>query len=95
MQGIIGPGSVFSRIKPEFNNAKPGGEWNSLRIILVNRHISVELNGETIIDYQPLEGCTGGGINADDTRPGPILLQGDHTAVKYRNIFIREVSGNQ
>jgi hypothetical protein len=51
----------------------------------------VILNGETVIDNQLLEGCTGGGIQANDTLPGPLFLQGDHTAVKYRNIRLRPV----
>lgn len=91
MQGIQGPAAVFGRIKPEMNNAKPAGEWNHLRVILLKRHITVELNGKTVIDNQPLEGCTGGGINSDDTKPGPIFMQGDHTSVQYRNITIREI----
>ncbi len=91
MQGIQGPGAIFGRIEPVTNNGNPGGEWNKARILLVDRHVSVELNGQVVIDNQPLEGCTGGGINADDTKPGPIFLQGDHTSVKYRNIVLREV----
>jgi hypothetical protein len=91
MQGIQGPGAVFGRIKPTSNNANEGGEWNTYRLLLVDRHITVELNGKTVIDNQPLEGCTGGGINADDTVPGPIFLQGDHTSVMYRNMVLREV----
>lgn len=47
--------------------------------------------GETVIDNQPLIGCTGGGISADDTKPGPIFLQGDHTSISYRNIVLRPV----
>lgn len=91
MQGIQGPGAVFGRIKPRSNAANPGGEWNHYRILLIDRHITVELNGERVIDNQPLAGCTGGGINADDTAPGPIFLQGDHTSVRYRNIVLRPV----
>ena len=49
------------------------------------------LNGAKVIDNQLIEGCTGGGLQADDMSPGPILLQGDHTAVKYRNIRLRPV----
>mgnify|MGYP006291551125 CR=1 FL=1 len=94
MQGIQGPGAIFGRIKPTHNNANPGGEWNRYKITLIDRHVTVELNGETVIDNQPLEGCTGGGINADDTKPGPVFLQGDHTSVKYKNIFIREVQSD-
>jgi hypothetical protein len=94
MQGIQGPGAVFNRIMPTENSGTLGGEWNSLRILLVDRQISVELNGKRVIDNKPLEGCTGGGINADDTAPGPILLQGDHTSVRYRNILLYPVIEN-
>lgn len=91
MQGISGPGAIFGRIEPSENAAKPGGEWNRYVLTLVDRHVTVELNGRVVIDNQPLEGCTGGGISADDTKPGPIFLQGDHTAVRYREIVIEEV----
>ncbi|MEM7391595.1 MAG: DUF1080 domain-containing protein [Verrucomicrobiota bacterium] len=91
MQGIQGPGAIFGRIAPSENAAKPGGQWNRYRLVLVDRHITVELNGNVVIDNQPLEGCTGGGMNADDTIPGPIFLQGDHTSVRYRNIRLRPV----
>jgi hypothetical protein len=64
-------------------------------LTLVDRHITVVLNNETVIDNQLLEGCTGGGILADDSAPGPILLQGDHTSVKYRHIFLRPVEDQQ
>jgi 3-keto-disaccharide hydrolase len=90
MQGINGPGAVFGRIEPSANAGNPGGEWNRYELTLVDRHITVVLNGRTVIDNQPLVGCTGGGISADDTRPGPILIQGDHTSVKYRNIVIQQ-----
>jgi hypothetical protein len=91
MQGIQGPGAIFGRIKPSKNAAMPGGEWNTYVLTLVDRHITVVLNGETVIDNRLLEGCTGGGIQANDTSPGPIFLQGDHTAVRYRNIVLRPI----
>jgi len=91
MQGIQGPGAIFGRIAPSHNAGKPGGQWNTYELTLVDRHITVTLNGETVIDNEPIEGCTGGGIQANDTLAGPILLQGDHTSVRYRNIVIRPV----
>jgi hypothetical protein len=36
-------------------------------------------------------GCTGGALTSDETKPGPIFLQGDHTDVDYRNIVLRPV----
>ncbi|MGC8742643.1 MAG: family 16 glycoside hydrolase [Verrucomicrobiia bacterium] len=86
-----GMGGLYSRITPKVNAAKPAGEWNSYDITLVNRHVTVILNGEKVIDNEPLLGCTGGALWSDEFRPGPIYLQGDHTSVDYRNIVIRPV----
>jgi predicted TIM-barrel fold metal-dependent hydrolase len=91
MQGIQGPGAIFGRIRPSRNVGMPGGQWNTYVLTLVDRHITVVLNGVKVIDNELLEGCTGGGIQANDTQPGPIFLQGDHTAVRYRNISLRPV----
>ncbi|TWT68467.1 family 16 glycoside hydrolase [Crateriforma conspicua] len=91
MQGISGPGAIFGRIAPSTNAGKPGGQWNQYVLTLVDRHITVQLNGITVIDNEPLAGCTGGGIESDDTAPGPILLQGDHTSVKYRKLRLYPV----
>jgi hypothetical protein len=84
-------GAVYSRIAPTANAEKPAGEWQTMEMTLVDRHITVVLNGTTIIDNQPLLGCTGGALWSDELRPGPIYLQGDHTAVQYRNIVLRPV----
>lgn len=91
MQGISGPGAIFGQIAPTHNAGKPGGEWNRYDLTLVDRHITVVLNGKKVIDNQPVIGCTGGGLSADDTKPGPIFLQGDHTSVQYRNIVLYPV----
>lgn len=91
MQGIQGVGAIFGRIKPTENAGKLGGEWNTYDITLVDRHITVILNGKKVIDNQPVAGCTNGALHADETIPGPLYLQGDHTAVSYRNIVIRPV----
>lgn len=88
MQGIQGPGAIFGRLAPSHNAARPGGEWNRYVLTLVDQHITVELNGETVIDNALVEGCTGGGLSADDTAPGPIFLQGDHTSVQYRDLVL-------
>jgi len=86
MQGTHGVGAVFNRILPAGLHGRPGGEWQTYEITLVDRHITVVLNGVTVIDNQPLEGCTNGALTADESLPGPLYLQGDHTSVRYRNI---------
>ena len=84
-------GGVYSRITPTESAEKPAGEWQTYDITLVNRHVTVILNGKKIIDNKPLLGCTGGALWSDEFRPGPIYLQGDHSSVDYRNIVIRPV----
>ena len=69
------------------NNSTVGGQWQSYGITIIDRHATVVLNGKTVIDNQPLLGNTNGAFQADVMNPGPLYLQGDHTAVKYRNIF--------
>jgi len=84
-------GAIYSRIAPSENPSKPAGEWQHFEITLVDRHVTVVLNGKTIIANQPLPGCTGGALWSDVQRPGPIYLQGDHTSVQYRNLVLRPV----
>jgi hypothetical protein len=91
MQGISGPGAIFSRIAPSVNAGRPGGEWQTYDLTLVDRHVTVVLNGVKVIDNQPVIGPTGGAIHTDPAAPGPIYLQGDHTSVKFRNIFLSPV----
>ncbi len=84
-------GGIYSRVTPSVSAEKPTGEWQTYDITLVDRHVTVVLNGKTIHDNVPLLGCTGGALWSDELRPGPLYLQGDHTDVDYRNIVIRPV----
>lgn len=84
-------GALYSRITPSVNAEKPIGEWQTLDITLVDRHLTVILNGKTIIDNQPVLGCTGGAMTSDEFKPGPLYLQGDHTNVDYRNMVLTPV----
>lgn len=84
-------GAVYSRITPTVAAEKPGGQWQSLDITLCERHVTVKLNGKTIIDNQPVYGPTGGAIIADVFKSGPIYLQGDHGKVSYRNMVLTPI----
>ncbi len=84
-------GAVYSRITPTMNAEKPNGEWQTMDITLLDRHVTVILNGKRIIDNQPVRGCTGGALWSDATRPGPIYFQGDHTGIEYRSVVLRPV----
>lgn len=84
-------GAIYSRITPSKSAEKPAGEWQSLDITLCDRHVTVILNGETIIDNHPVLGCTGGALTANEFEPGPIYLQGDHDYVAYKNIVLKPI----
>lgn len=84
-------GGVYSRITPRMAAEKPVGEWQTMDLTLVDRHVTVILNGQKIIDNEPVLGCTGGALWSDEFKPGPIYLQGDHTGINYRNIVLTPV----
>jgi hypothetical protein len=50
--------------------------------------VTVVLNGKRVICEQEIPGPTGGALDSNEGAPGPIMLQGDHTAVEYRNLVI-------
>ncbi|MEM9658313.1 MAG: DUF1080 domain-containing protein, partial [Planctomycetota bacterium] len=91
MQGIQGVGAIFGRISPIRNAGRPGGEWQTYDLTLVDRHVTVVLNGVKVIDNEPVPGPTAGAVFTDPTAPGPIHLQGDHTNVKFRAIYLAPV----
>jgi hypothetical protein len=84
-------GALYSRITPSEAAEKPAGEWQSFDITLVDRHVTVILNGKKIIDNQPAWGPTGGAMSSNVLAPGPIYLQGDHGNVAYRNIVLTPI----
>jgi len=84
-------GAVYSRIRPTESAEKAPGQWQTMDITFVQRHMTVVLNGKRIIDNQPVVGCTGGALWSDVNRPGPIYIQGDHTGIEYRSLVLRPV----
>ena len=84
-------GGIYSRVTPSVAAEKMDGEWQTYDITLVDRHATVILNGKKIHDNVPLLGCTGGALWSDESKPGPIYLQGDHTQASYRNIVLTPV----
>ncbi len=82
--------AVYSRLKPNKNPLKPG-EWNDLDVTFIGRWLTVVLNGETVHDNEYLEGSTGGAWDFQEEQPGPLLLQGDHGKVLFRNIVVTPV----
>jgi len=81
-------GAVYGFISPSEMMAKEAGEWQSYDITLVGRMVTVALNGKTVICNQEIPGITGGALDSKEGEPGPLLIQGDHGPVEFRNIVL-------
>jgi hypothetical protein len=81
-------GGVYGFLTPYVNAAKPAGEWQAYDITLIGRRVTVVLNGQTIIDDEIIPGITGGAIDSDEGAPGPLMLQGDHGKISFRNVTL-------
>ena len=81
-------GAVYGFIKPTHNVAKKAGEWQVYDITLVGRYVTIVANGKTIVCNAEIPGITGGALNSHEGEPGPIMFQGDHGPVEFRNVII-------
>ena len=83
-----GAAALYSRVAPSVNASKPAGEWQSYDIRLVGRTVTVVHNGKTVIDKAEVEGLTAIANNADESQPGPFIVQGDHSYVEIKSFVV-------
>jgi Domain of Unknown Function (DUF1080) len=82
-------GGVYGFIAPTPELPRKAGVWQTFDITLLGRTVTVVQNGQTIIDHKDIPGITGGALDSDEQRPGPIYLQGSEKGhVAFRNIVI-------
>ena len=84
-------GGLYGFLDPLVNAAKKAQEWQSCDITLLGRWVTVVLNGRTVIDNKEIPGITGGALHSREDEPGPLMLQGDHGDVFFRNIVLTPV----
>ena len=84
-------GAIYGFIEPSADAGKKPGEWQTYDITLIGRMVTVVLNGKTVISNREIPGITGGALNSNEAEPGPIMLQGDHQPIEYRNIVLTPV----
>ena len=53
--------------------------------------VTVTLNGTRVHDNQVILGVTGGTLDADETSPGPLMVQGDHSVVWIRKLTLTPI----
>jgi hypothetical protein len=81
-------GGLYGFIAPSENVARAASEWQTMDVTLVGRMLTYTLNGTTVICNREIPGITGGALDSAEGEPGPLLLQGDHGPVEYRNIVV-------
>lgn len=91
----------FEGHSPRVNASRPAGQWQSFDVvfraprfdengkkILNARFEKIVHNGVVIHEDVELTGPTRAGVYNDEKPLGPLMLQGDHGPVAYRNIWM-------
>ncbi len=74
---------------------KPFGEWNKFRVVMVGARVSVWLNDKLVVDHAVLENFYDKERKIPVPRTGPIELQTHGGEIRWRNIFLREIAGDE
>lgn len=80
--------AIYARKPADVNASKRAGEWQSLEATIVGNRVTVILNGMKVHDNAAIEGITGGALDANELQPGPIMIQGDHGKVWFRQVTV-------
>jgi hypothetical protein len=93
-------GGLYGAASPKTNAAKKPGEWQKFVIdfqaprfedgkkVSNAKFLKIVLNGEVIHENVEMKGPTPSGVTGREAPTGPIMFQGDHGPVAFRNIRI-------
>ena len=94
-------GSIYTYAAPKVDACKKPGEWQKFVIdfeapkfeggkkVANGKFVKVTFNDKVIHENVELtKGVTPGGLTGKEAATGPLMFQGDHGAVAYRNIKI-------
>ena len=99
--GMGDMGAIYGASAPAVNACKKPGEWQKYVIDFIApkfdkagnkisnaKFVKVELNGIVLHEDLEMAGPTPGGVTGKEAATGPIMFQGNHGPVAYRNIRI-------
>jgi hypothetical protein len=72
---------------------KPFGEWNHFRILMLGERVTVYLNDKLVVNHARLENYFDRKLPL--LRKGPIQLQTHGSEIRWRNVFVREIPGDE
>lgn len=93
-------GGLYTTAIPRVNAAKQPGEWQSLTIqFRAPKFVDgkktanavferVILNGKVIHEKVEMKGVTPGGLTGKEAATGPLMFQGNHGPVAYRDLVV-------
>jgi len=97
-------GAIYSAQPPKNPKFKAPGEWSQFEIhwqapkfddkgakTANAKFVKVILNGQVIHENVEMKGPTPGGVTGKEHAQGPLMFQGDHGPVSYRNIIIQKL----
>ncbi|MHB1034570.1 MAG: 3-keto-disaccharide hydrolase [Pirellulales bacterium] len=103
--GMGDMGAIYSYAVPKVNASKKPGEWQHCVIdyrapkfdaqgkkTANARIVKITLNDQVIQEDVELKGVTPGGVSGKEAATGPLMFQGNHGPVAFRNIRIRPVA---
>lgn len=85
-------GDIYNTATCALKAVRKVGQWQTVEARMVGQKITVILNGIKVHDNVVCDHGTGGQLDDNVNDPGPILLQGDHGAVGFRNIRIKSLN---
>lgn len=98
--------AIYGVKPPSENAAKAPGEWQSFDIFFQGprfdangkktqdaRFLKVYWNGRLVQENTDVKGPTGSEIEHNEKPTGPLMFQGDHGIVGFRNVRVRAVQG--
>jgi hypothetical protein len=99
-------GALYGAAPPKLNASKAPGEWQKFVIdfraprfdesgkkAANAKFVKITLNDKVIQEDVEMKGPTPSGITGKESPTGPIMFQGDHGPVAYRNIKVTEIKG--
>ena len=104
----MGPGdmgAIYGASSPSVNACKKPGKWQKYVIEFQApkfdtdgrktenaRFLKVELNGQVLHKNLEMSGPTPGGVTGKEAPTGPLMFQGNHGPVAYRNIILKPLN---
>ena len=99
--GMGDMGAIYGVAIPSTNASRAPGTWQRFRIDFRAprfdasgkktknaRFLKIELNGQVVQQNAEAKGVTPGGVSGREAATGPLMFQGNHGPVAYRNIVI-------